>query len=81
MLLPLLFETLLEKKLHLCLVADEFGSLLGLVTLEDVMETLLGIEIVDETDEAIDLQALAREKWNERAKNLGLLPEETENKD
>lgn len=77
MLLPKLFETLLAKKIHLCLVADEYGSLLGLVTLEDVMETLLGIEIVDETDEAPDLQALAREKWNERAKNLGLLPEET----
>jgi len=75
MLLPELFETLLAKKIHLCLVADEYGSLLGLVTLEDVMETLLGIEIVDETDEAPDLQVLAREKWNERAKNLGLLPD------
>lgn len=77
-LLPNLFETLLSKKIHLSLVADEYGSLLGLVTLEDVMETLLGIEIVDESDEASDLQALAREKWNERAKELGLLPDEPE---
>ncbi|MCF6312401.1 MAG: hemolysin family protein [Verrucomicrobiales bacterium] len=79
-LLPNLFETLLQKKIHLSLVTDEFGSLLGLVTLEDVMETLLGIEIVDETDQAPDLQALAREKWSQRAKNIGLLPEE-KNKD
>ncbi|NOX99295.1 MAG: HlyC/CorC family transporter [Verrucomicrobia bacterium] len=76
-----LFETLLSKKIHLCLVADEYGSLLGLVTLEDVMETLLGIEIVDETDEAPDLQLLAREKWNERAKDLGLLPDPTVKED
>ncbi len=73
--LPDLFETLLSKKIHLCLVADEYGSLLGLVTLEDVIETLLGIEIVDETDQAPDLQLLARENWNERAKGLGLLPD------
>lgn len=75
-LLPELFETLLAKKIHLCLVVDEYGSLLGLVTLEDVMETLLGIEIVDETDEAPDLQVLARQKWNERAKNIGLVSDE-----
>lgn len=77
-LLPNLFEKLLEKKIHLSLVTDEFGSLLGLVTLEDVLETLLGIEIVDETDQAPDLQALARKKWQQRAKGLGLLPEEGE---
>ncbi len=75
-LLPKLFEFLLAKKVHLSLVVDEYGSLLGLVTLEDAIETLLGIEIVDETDEASDLQALARKKWQERAKGLGLLPEE-----
>lgn len=81
MLLPKLFETLLAKKIHLCLVADEYGSLLGLVTLEDVMETLLGIEIVDETDEAPDLQVLARKKWNERAEALGLISDDSKNSD
>ncbi|NWK54607.1 HlyC/CorC family transporter [Verrucomicrobiaceae bacterium N1E253] len=74
MLLPQLFETMLSKKIHLSIVADQFGSLLGLVTLEDVIETLLGLEIVDETDEAPDLQQLARQKWKERAANLGILP-------
>lgn len=74
MLLPQLFESMLSQKIHLNIVTDQYGSLLGLVTLEDVIETLLGLEIVDETDEAPDLQLLARQKWSERAANLGLLP-------
>ena len=44
----------------------------GLVTLEDVIETLLGMEIVDEADKVEDMQALARQKWSTRAKALGL---------
>jgi CBS domain containing-hemolysin-like protein len=46
---------------------------MGLVTLEDILETLLGVEIVDETDRNVDLQALARKKWKERAKAIGML--------
>ena len=74
--LPVLFDTLLGKRSHVAIVVDDFGSVLGLVTQEDVMETLLGIEIVDETDQTTDLQALARQKWRERAKNVGLQVEE-----
>lgn len=74
LLLPQLFETMLSQKIHLTIVADQYGSLLGLVTLEDVIETLLGLEIIDEKDKAPDLQILARQKWSERAANLGLLP-------
>jgi len=71
-LLPDLLDMLLEKRSHLAVVVDEFGSVLGLVTMEDVLETLLGIEIVDETDTDVDLQVLARRKWEERARQHGL---------
>jgi CBS domain containing-hemolysin-like protein len=67
------FQKLNEKREHLAVVLDEFGGLDGLVTLEDVIETLLGLEILDETDRVSDLQSFARKKWEERAKRLGLI--------
>ncbi len=73
--LPELFDTLTQSHTHLALVVDEYGSVEGLVAMEDVVETLLGLEIVDETDAVVDLQQLARQKWEERAKRVGLLNE------
>lgn len=70
--LPALLETLLDNRQHIATVVDEYGGTLGLVTLEDLVETLLGLEIMDETDEVPDLQAYARTKWRERAEALGL---------
>ncbi len=67
-----LLELLLDKRQHIALVVDEYGSTRGLVTLEDVVETLLGMEIVDETDKVEDMQALARQQWVHRAKALGI---------
>lgn len=67
------FETLNEKREHLAVVVDEYGGLMGLVTLEDVIETLFGLEIMDETDSISDLQSYARQKWEQRAKKLGLI--------
>jgi CBS domain containing-hemolysin-like protein len=67
-------EQLLEHKLHLLLVLDEYGGLAGVVTLEDVVETLIGIEIVDEADQIDDLRRLARRKWRERMQRLGIDP-------
>lgn len=78
--IPELFEKFVEKKEHISLVVDEYGSVSGLVTMEDVIETLLGLEIMDESDNVEDLQVLARKNWENRAKRLGLI-EETPDKD
>lgn len=67
-----LFERLLESQEHIAVVVDEYGGFSGVVTMEDVVETLLGMEIVDEIDAIDDMQKLARQKWRERAKRLGI---------
>ena len=73
--IPDLFEELIAKREHIALVVDEYGSVSGIVTQEDVIETLLGLEIMDESDNVADLQMLARKSWETRAKRLGLLDE------
>ena len=67
-----LLEFLLDKRQQIALVSDEYGGTKGLVTTEDVVETLLGMEIVDEMDKVEDMQALARQHWAKRARALGL---------
>ncbi len=54
------------------LVIDEYGGFSGILTLEDVLETLLGLEIIDEFDDTEDMQALARKLWKHRASKLGI---------
>ena len=71
--IPQLFEKLVESRNHMALVVDKYGSVSGLVTMEDVIETLLGLEIMDESDNVSDLQYLARKSWETRAKKLGML--------
>jgi CBS domain containing-hemolysin-like protein len=61
-----LMDSLILNREHLAMVADDFGSVVGLVTMEDLFETLLGLEIVDESDKVEDLQKLALEKWKKR---------------
>jgi len=65
-------DELLDKRAHLLVVFDEYGGLAGVVTLEDVVETLIGIEIVDEADKIDDMRLLARRKWKERIKERGI---------
>ena len=71
--IPQLFDTLIAKREHVALVVDEYGSVSGLVTMEDVIETLLGLEIMDESDSIADLQVLARKNWEDRAKASGVI--------
>lgn len=58
-----IWEKMLEQREHISVVTDEYGCLRGIVTMEDVIETMLGVEIVDENDTDTDMQQVAREKW------------------
>lgn len=66
------FDVLLQKRSHILLVVDEHGDVKGIITLEDVLETILGLEIVDESDKVVDMQKLARRLWRQRAQHMGL---------
>ena len=65
------FDKLLHEKSHIALVVDEYGSIQGVVTLEDMIEALIGFEIMDEHDEVADLQDHALELWKKRMKSKG----------
>ncbi|MFO7903854.1 MAG: CNNM domain-containing protein [Pirellulaceae bacterium] len=65
-------EDLLDHRAHIMLVVDDFGSMRGIVTLEDVVETLIGMEIVDEADQIDNMRRLARQKWEERMQRAGI---------
>ena len=58
-----IWQKMLEKKEHISVITDEYGCMRGIVTMEDVIETMLGVEIVDECDTIEDMQAMARNKY------------------
>lgn len=68
------FQTLLKAREHMAIAVDQYGGVGGVISLEDLVETLLGMEILDEADNVRDMQALARERWRRRAERLGILP-------
>ena len=68
----LLFQRFIAERHQIMVVCDEFGTTVGLVTFEDVIETIFGIEIMDEQDKVADWQAYARELWRERARRMGI---------
>ncbi len=73
--LPELFNRLVSRREHIAVVVDEFGGMAGIVTMEDAIETLLGQEIVDESDNEVDLRTRARRDWETRARARGLVEE------
>ncbi|WP_137170527.1 CNNM domain-containing protein [Marinomonas sp. FW-1] len=70
--LPMLLDSFLNERQHIALVVDEYGRVKGIVTLEDLVETLLGVEIMDEMDSVENMRVLARKMWTTRARALGI---------
>lgn len=74
-----IFDQMLKQKSQIGVVIDEYGCFRGILTLEDVIETIFGLEIIDENDEYADMQAYARERWKSRQKRFNKpLPKKTE---
>lgn len=73
-----LMREFLKEGRHVALVEDSYGTVTGLVSLEDILETVVGVEIMDESDQVADLQELARKLWRDRADRKGVKVEEAE---
>lgn len=66
-----LFEKFLKTRQHMGIVVDVYGTFIGVVTFEDVVETIFNVEILDETDKVEDMQEYAKKKWEERKSEIG----------
>lgn len=66
------FEQVLHKRAHIMMIVDEYGGMEGIITMEDIFETLLGLEIMDESDKVADMQQHAKRMWKKRAHEMGL---------
>jgi len=66
------FDEVLHQRAHIMVIVDEYGGMEGIITMEDILETLLGLEIMDESDKAADMQEYARRMWKKRAQDMGI---------
>jgi CBS domain containing-hemolysin-like protein len=67
-----LFQKFISERIQITLVVDDFGTTVGIVSFEDIIETIFGFEIMDEKDKVADLQLHARNLWKERARKMGI---------
>lgn len=74
------WDLMLSKKEHISLVTDDYGGMDGIATLEDIIESLLGFEIVDEKDRVEDMQQYAMERWRRKQKKYELLKDDKQEK-
>ena len=70
-----LWDQIVEQKEHISIVIDEYGGLAGIVTMEDIIETLIGLEITDENDTIIDMQKYAKRRWEDKQKKQNIINE------
>lgn len=66
------FDEVLHQRAHIMVIIDEYGGMEGIITMEDILETLLGLEIMDESDKTADMQQYARRMWKKRAQEMGI---------
>lgn len=69
------YDHLIRGKSHIALIVDEYGTVQGLITQEDVVETLIGLEITDELDKIEDMQVFAHQRWRDRMETIGIDPD------
>mgnify|MGYP000420076750 CR=1 FL=1 len=72
-------KEMLHGKAHISLIVNEYGTIRGILTLEDILETLIGHEIIDEGDKDVDMQKLAKRLWKAKAQKYGIELEKSKN--